>query len=119
MMIALGLLVVFFQVMTDGLFLVPRNVTSLLVQNGYILILAIGMVMAVSYTHLDVYKRQARAGMPAFAKSRAAPSSKASRRSGAVAVMMAPFLVNRVLRRALPPSAGAARPPRCRTQWRH
>ena len=54
MMIALGLLVVFFQVMTDGLFLVPRNVTSLLVQNGYILILAIGMVMVIIAGHIDL-----------------------------------------------------------------
>ena len=41
MIIALLLLVGLFQVLTDGLFLQPRNVTSLLVQNGYVLILAI------------------------------------------------------------------------------
>lgn len=54
MMIALGLLVVLFQVLTDGLFLQPRNVTSLLVQNGYILILAIGMVMVIIAGHIDL-----------------------------------------------------------------
>jgi putative multiple sugar transport system permease protein len=54
MMIALLLLVVMFQVLTDGLFLQPRNVTSLLVQNGYILILAIGMVMVIIAGHIDL-----------------------------------------------------------------
>ncbi len=54
MMIALGLLIVLFQILTDGLFLAPRNVTSLLVQNGYILILAIGMVMVIIAGHIDL-----------------------------------------------------------------
>ncbi len=54
MIIALLLLVLLFQVLTDGLFLQPRNVTSLLVQNGYILILAIGMVMVIIAGHIDL-----------------------------------------------------------------
>ena len=43
-----------FQFLTDGLFLEPRNVTNLLVQNGYILILAIGMVMVIIAGHIDL-----------------------------------------------------------------
>lgn len=54
MMIALGALVLLFQFLTDGLFLQPRNVTSLLVQNGYVLILAIGMVMVIIAGHIDL-----------------------------------------------------------------
>lgn len=54
MMIALAALILFFQVRTDGLFLQPRNVTSLLVQNGYVLILAIGMVMVIILGHIDL-----------------------------------------------------------------
>ncbi|QGN58303.1 multiple monosaccharide ABC transporter permease [Nostocoides sp. HKS02] len=54
MMIALLLLVAYFQVSTGGLFLEPRNVTSLLVQNGYVLILAIGMVMVIIAGHIDL-----------------------------------------------------------------
>jgi putative multiple sugar transport system permease protein len=54
MMIALLLLVGMFYFLTDGLFLEPRNVTSLLVQNGYILILAIGMVMVIIAGHIDL-----------------------------------------------------------------
>jgi len=54
MIVALLLLVALFQVLTDGLFLQPRNVTSLLVQNGYVLILAIGMVMVIIAGHIDL-----------------------------------------------------------------
>ncbi len=54
MLIALLLLVAMFYFLTDGLFLEPRNVTSLLVQNGYILILAIGMVMVIIAGHIDL-----------------------------------------------------------------
>jgi len=54
MMIALAALILFFQIRTDGLFLQPRNVTSLLVQNGYVLILAIGMVMVIILGHIDL-----------------------------------------------------------------
>jgi putative multiple sugar transport system permease protein len=54
MIIALLLLVALFQILTDGLFLEPRNVTSLLVQNGYILILSIGMVMVIIAGHIDL-----------------------------------------------------------------
>ena len=54
MIVALLALVVLFQILTGGLFLQPRNVTSLLVQNGYILILAIGMVMVIIAGHIDL-----------------------------------------------------------------
>lgn len=54
MMIALAALIVYFQITTNGLFLQPRNVTSLLVQNGYVLILAIGMVMVIILGHIDL-----------------------------------------------------------------
>ena len=37
MMIALALLMLLFTVLTEGLFLTPRNITLLLVQNGYVL----------------------------------------------------------------------------------
>jgi putative multiple sugar transport system permease protein len=54
MMIALAALIVLFEVLTKGLFLQPRNVTSLLIQNGYVLILAIGMVMVIIAGHIDL-----------------------------------------------------------------
>lgn len=52
--IALVLIVVLFQVLTDGALLQPRNVTSIVVQNSYILILAIGMVMIIIAGHIDL-----------------------------------------------------------------
>jgi putative multiple sugar transport system permease protein len=54
MIIALFLLMAFFTIQTDGLFLTPRNVTMLLVQNSYVLILAIGMVMVIIAGHIDL-----------------------------------------------------------------
>ncbi len=54
MIIALFLLMAFFTIQTDGLFLTPRNITLLLVQNSYVLILAIGMVMVIIAGHIDL-----------------------------------------------------------------
>ena len=47
MLIALIVIVAFFQVLTDGILLMPRNVTRLILQNSHILILAIGMVLCI------------------------------------------------------------------------
>lgn len=47
MIIALVLIMAFFQVATDGILLVPMNVTNLILQNGYVFILAIGMTIAI------------------------------------------------------------------------
>ncbi len=54
MLIALVLLIALFTFLSGGGFLAPRNVTSLLIQNGYILILAIGMVMVIIAGHIDL-----------------------------------------------------------------
>ncbi|PKQ30671.1 MAG: sugar ABC transporter permease [Actinobacteria bacterium HGW-Actinobacteria-2] len=54
MMFALFLLMAFFTIQTSGLFLTPRNITLLLVQNSYVLILAIGMVMVIIAGHIDL-----------------------------------------------------------------
>ncbi len=54
MLIALGLIVVLFQVWTDGDLLLPRNVTNLVQQNSYILILAIGMMIVIIAGHIDL-----------------------------------------------------------------
>ncbi len=54
MLIALGLLVVLFQVWTGGDLLLPRNVSNLVLQNSYILILAIGMMLVIIAGHIDL-----------------------------------------------------------------
>lgn len=52
--IALIVIVIFFQVATGGITLKPINVSNIIVQNSYILILAIGMVMVIIAGHIDL-----------------------------------------------------------------
>ncbi|WP_431279410.1 multiple monosaccharide ABC transporter permease [Leifsonia poae] len=52
--IALIVIVVFFQITTNGITLAPINVSNLIVQNSYILILAVGMVMVIIAGHIDL-----------------------------------------------------------------
>jgi putative multiple sugar transport system permease protein len=47
MLIALVFIMVFFQIATNGILLVPMNVTNLILQNSYVLILAIGMTLCI------------------------------------------------------------------------
>ncbi|GAA0588511.1 multiple monosaccharide ABC transporter permease [Streptomyces crystallinus] len=54
MLVALGLIVVLFQIWTDGVLLKPNNVTNLVLQNSYILVLAIGMVIVIIAGHIDL-----------------------------------------------------------------
>lgn len=54
MLFALGLIVALFAVWTDGDLLLPRNVSNLVVQNSYILILAIGMMLVIIAGHIDL-----------------------------------------------------------------
>ena len=54
MILALLLIVLLFTVLTDGILLRPLNVTNMIQQNSYILILAIGMVMVIIAGHIDL-----------------------------------------------------------------
>jgi putative multiple sugar transport system permease protein len=54
MIIALVLIVVLFQVLTDGILLRPLNVTNVIMQNSYILVLAIGMMLVIINGHIDL-----------------------------------------------------------------
>ncbi|MFJ4711870.1 multiple monosaccharide ABC transporter permease [Streptomyces sp. NPDC088785] len=54
MLIALGLLIAVFAVWTDGDLILPRNVSNLVLQNSYILILAIGMMLVIIAGHIDL-----------------------------------------------------------------
>lgn len=47
MVIALVVIMVFFQIMTKGVLLLPMNVSNLVLQNSYVLILAIGMTLCI------------------------------------------------------------------------
>ena len=52
--LALIVIIALFQVLTGGSLLQPANVTNIVVQNSYILILAIGMVMIIIAGHIDL-----------------------------------------------------------------
>ncbi len=47
MVIALAIVVIFFSVSTKGKILLPQNITSLLSQNGYVFVLATGMLLCI------------------------------------------------------------------------
>ncbi len=54
MIIALVFIMILFQILTDGLLLKPLNITNLILQNSYILVLAIGMVLVIITGHIDL-----------------------------------------------------------------
>lgn len=54
MLTALACIVVLFQIWTDGTLLLPNNVSNLIQQNSYILILAIGMMIVIIAGHIDL-----------------------------------------------------------------
>lgn len=47
MLIALVIVTLFFYFMTNGTLLAPQNVSNLIAQNGYVVILAVGMLMCI------------------------------------------------------------------------
>jgi len=54
MLIALVVIMGFFQFITDGILLKPLNITNLILQNSYILIMAIGMLLVIVAGHIDL-----------------------------------------------------------------
>jgi len=52
--VAFVAIVVLFYFTTDGILLTPQNVSNIVVQNSYILILAIGMVIVIIAGHIDL-----------------------------------------------------------------
>lgn len=51
---ALAVIVVLFQILTNGKLLLPNNVASLITQNAYVMILALGMVIVIIGGHIDL-----------------------------------------------------------------
>ena len=51
--ILIGLLIAF-QLMTDGIFWRPLNITNIVLQNSHILVLAAGMLLVVLLGHVDL-----------------------------------------------------------------
>lgn len=43
-----------FQIMTDGILMKPLNITNLVLQNSYIIIMAVGMLLVIVAGHIDL-----------------------------------------------------------------
>jgi putative multiple sugar transport system permease protein len=54
MLISLVVIVIFFQFATGGILLKPLNVTNIVLQNAYIVIMALGMLMVIVTGHIDL-----------------------------------------------------------------
>ena len=53
-MLALIAIIIFFQIMTGGKLLMANNVSSLIQQNAYVIVLALGMLMIIIAGHIDL-----------------------------------------------------------------
>jgi putative multiple sugar transport system permease protein len=54
MLVALLIVVAFFQITTGGVMLKSLNVTNVFLQNGYILVMALGMLLIIVIGHIDL-----------------------------------------------------------------
>ena len=54
LLFALIAIIVFFQIMTDGTLLKAVNITNLVLQNSYIIIMALGMLIVIVGGHIDL-----------------------------------------------------------------
>ena len=54
MLITLVAIMAFFQYMTEGTLMQPLNLTNLVLQNSYIVIMALGMLMVIVAGHIDL-----------------------------------------------------------------
>lgn len=54
LLISLVAIMVFFQVMTDGTLFQPLNLTNLILQNSYIIVMALGMLLVIVAGHIDL-----------------------------------------------------------------
>ena len=54
MLLSLVAIMAFFQVMTDGTLMKPLNLTNLVLQNSYIVIMALGMLLVIVAGHIDL-----------------------------------------------------------------
>ena len=54
MLLSLVAIMAFFQFMTDGTLMQPLNITNLILQNSYIVIMALGMLLVIVAGHIDL-----------------------------------------------------------------
>src|SRR5688572_29140748 len=54
LLLSLAAIMVFFQFMTNGTLMQPLNLTYLVLQNSYIVIMALGMLLVIVAGHIDL-----------------------------------------------------------------
>ena len=54
LLISLLAIMVFFQFKTDGILFTPLNMTNIILQNSYIVIMAVGMLLIIVAGHIDL-----------------------------------------------------------------
>lgn len=54
MLVALIAITLFFQIATNGTLLQPLNITNLILQNSYIVVMALGMLLVIVAGHIDL-----------------------------------------------------------------
>ncbi|MEO0820389.1 MAG: multiple monosaccharide ABC transporter permease [Pseudomonadota bacterium] len=54
MLLALVVIMMFFEIVTDGTLMRPVNLTNLFLQNSYIIIMALGMLLVIVARHIDL-----------------------------------------------------------------
>ncbi|OLP59467.1 ABC transporter permease [Xaviernesmea oryzae] len=54
LLVALVVIMIFFQVITDGVLFRPVNITNLVLQNSFIVIMALGMLLIIVAGHIDL-----------------------------------------------------------------
>ena len=54
MVLALIAIMRFFEVMTHGMLFLPVNLTNVVLQNSYIIVMALGMLLVIVAGHIDL-----------------------------------------------------------------
>ncbi len=54
LLIALAVIMLFFEVKTDGVLFEPLNLTNLILQNSYVVVMALGMLLIIVAGHIDL-----------------------------------------------------------------
>ena len=54
MLLSLLVIIVFFQYMTGGIMLAPQNVNNIVMQNGYVIVMALGMLLVIVAGYIDL-----------------------------------------------------------------
>jgi len=54
LLVALVVIMIFFQILTNGVLFRPVNITNLVLQNSFIVIMALGMLLIIVAGHIDL-----------------------------------------------------------------